>query len=336
MLKKIMQRKIIQNKEIIEYSIKNEELEVRFLNVGGSITKIAMASDNYEQNLVLNYEDLTKYLDNEYFLNALIGRTSNRIADGKFMLEGKEIQLDINDDPHNLHGGDDNLTTRLFEVNELDDGYSLETMLPHQKNGFPGNLNVKVYYRLVDNKLKVIYEATTDATTIVNLTQHAYFNLSGNLERTIYDHQLEIVATHVAEVDENVGFTGKLIPVSGTRFDFNKPVIIDPASRKEHYLFDNASGYNQLFILDSSAKNAITFKDLQSGRVMRVVTSEPACQFYASGFLTEKTMFENNRLGEMHLGACFETHKIPYDYQSQILRSGEVYEQETIFQFSVE
>lgn len=334
MLKQIIRRQTIDDHEIIEYRMKNEELEVRFLNVGGSITKIAMASDNYEQNLILNYADLSKYLDNEYYLNALIGRTSNRIVGGKFMLEGKEIQLDLNNDPHNLHGGNDNLTTQFFDVDELVDGYLLKTILPHQTSGFPGNLKVEVYYRLVGNQLKINYEATTDATTIVNLTHHAYFNLSGNLERTIYDHQLEIKASHVAEVDVTAGFTGELIPVAGTRFDFNEPLIIDPSRRERHYVFDNAGGYNQLFILDPTAKTAVTFKDLQSGRTLQVFTTEPACQFYTSGALANKTMFENNRPGEIHLGACFETHKIPYDYQSQVLRPGEVYVQETIFQFS--
>ena len=336
MLKKITQQKTIQNQEIIEYSIKNDALEIRFLNIGGAITKIAMATDNYEQNLVLNYADWSDYLDNGCFLNALIGRTSNRIVGGKFTFEGREIQLDSNDGNHNLHGGVDNLTHRLFDVSEVADGFVLNTTLPHQADGFPGNLDVTVYYQLVDNKFKINYEATTDQTTIVNLTHHAYFNLSGNAKRTIYDHELTLAATHVAEVDDTSGFTEKLLPVAGTRFDFNEPTIIEPIGREEHYLFDNTSGYDHLFVIDPVAKTAVKFKDLQSGRTMHVTTTEPSLQFYAGNFITDEIIFEGNRTGEIHLGACFETHKVPFDFDSQILRPGEVYQQTTNFEFTVE
>jgi len=333
MLKEIMQQKVIRDQQVIEYRIKNDLLEVRFLNIGGAITKIALASDNYDKNLVLSYQDWSSYFENDCYLNVLVGRTSNRIVEGKFMLEGREIQLDINSEPHNLHGGADNLSQRIFNVAEVEDGFALRTVLPHQKNGFPGNLNVTVYYRLIENKLIINYEATTDETTIVNLTHHTYFNLSGNLERTIYDHELQIRANQVAEVDQTSGFTGKLLSVAGTRFDFNNPHIVNPVGREEHYLFDNTSGYDHLYILDSSADHAVIFKDPISKRTLRVTTNQSALQFYAANFITPQYVFENNRKGEKYLGACFETHKIPFDYESQILRPGEVYEQETSFEF---
>lgn len=333
---KITERKTIQNQEIIEYSIKNDVLEVRFLNIGGAITKIALATDNYEQNLVLNYADWSDYLDNSYFLNTLIGRTSNRIVHGRFTLDGQPIQLDINSGSHNLHGGNNNLTHRLFDVSEVADGFVLNTILPHQADGFPGNLDVTVYYQLVDNKFKINYEATTDQVTIVNLTHHAYFNLSGNAKRTIYDHELTLAATHVAEVDDTSGFTEKLLPVAGTRFDFNETTVIEPIGREEHSLFDHTSGYDHLFVLDPTVKTAVKFKDPQSGRTLRVTTNEPALQFYAGNFILEQTVFESGRTGEAHLGACFETHKIPFDFESQILRPGEVYQQTTSFEFTVE
>jgi len=332
----VTQRQTIQNQEIVEYSMKNDALEVRFLNVGGAITKIALATDNYEQNLVLNYQNIADYLDNGYFLNTLIGRTANRIVHGKFMLDGQPIQLDINSGSHNLHGGEDNLTHRLFDVSEIEDGYLLKTTLPHQMDGFPGNLNVTVWYRLVDNQFKISYEATTDQMTVVNLTQHAYFNLSGNAQRTIYDHELTLAATHVAEVDETSGFTEKLIPVAGTRFDFNEPTVIEPVGREAHYLFDHTSGYDHLFVLDPAVQTAVKFKDLQSGRVLKVTTDQPALQFYAGNFILDKTVFAGGRIGEAHLGACFETHQIPFDFASQILQPGETYQQATTFEFTVE
>ena len=336
MITQITHKEIIQGKEIIEYCMKNDYLEVRFLNVGGAITKVALSRDDYDKNLVLNYQNLENYLTNDCYLNTIVGRTSNRITNGKFMLNDKEIQVDINSAPHNLHGGAQNLSISFFDVIATDGGYSLQTTLPHQEDGFPGNLNVTIYYKLIDNKLNITYKALTDQETVVNLTQHAYFNLSGNLERTIYDHELKIKAAKVAEVDATSGFTENLIPVSCTRFDFNTLTVINPEHKPEHDLFNRTDGYDHLFLLDPEAKIPVIFKDPKSGRTLKVTTTEPAMQFYASNYITDELLFENNRLGEKHLGACFETHKIPYDYESQILEPGDVYTQITNFEFSIE
>ena len=336
MITQVTNKTIVRDREITEYSVKNDYLEVRFLNVGGAITKIALAQDDYDKNLVLNYQNLEDYLTNENYLNVVVGRTSNRIANGKFSLNEKIVQVDINAAPHNLHGGAENLSNSFFDVAEVEGGYSLQTTLPHQEDGFAGNLDVTVYYKLIDNKLNITYEATTDQLTIVNLTQHAYFNLSGNLERTIYDHELKIAAKEVAEVDETSGFTEKLIPVANTRFDFNTPAIINPSSKPKHYLFNNTGGYDHLFLLDPNTKTPVIFKDHQSGRTLKITTTEPALQFYASNFVNEKLIFENGRVGEKYLGACFETHKIPFDYESQMLAPGNVYTQETTFKFCIE
>jgi len=336
MITQITHKEIIQDKEIIEYSMKNDHLEVRFLNIGGAITKIALAADGYAKNLVLNYQNLEDYLTNACFLNVIVGRTSNRITNGKFMLNDKEIQVDVNSAPHNLHGGAEYLGNAFFDIITTENGYSLHAKLPHQENGFPGNLKVTVYYELVENKLNIRYKALTDRTTIVNLTQHAYFNLSGDLERTIYDHELTIKAAKIAEVDKTSGFTKNLIPVADTCFDFNSPTIIDPESKRAHYVFNYANGYDHLYLLDPLAVVPVVFKDPQSGRTLKITTTEPAMQFYAGNYITDELVFENGRSGEKNLGACFETHKIPFDYESQILELGDIYTQETIFEFSIE
>jgi len=336
MITQITHKEMIQGKEIIEYSMKNDHLEVRFLNIGGAITKIALAADGYAKNLVLNYENLEDYLTNTCFLNVIIGRTSNRITNGKFILNNKEIQVDINSAPHNLHGGAQYLGNAFFDIITTAHGYSLQTTLPHQENGFPGNLNVTVYYRLVDNKLNIIYKALTDRTTIVNLTQHAYFNLSGDLERTIYDHELTIKASKIAEVDQTSGFTKNLIPVADTCFNFNSPTIINPKSKRDHYVFNYTNGYDHLYLLKPEELIPVVFKDPQSGRTLKITTTEPAMQFYAGNYITEDLVFENGRLGQKNLGACFETHKIPFDYESQTLELGDIYTQDTTFEFSIE
>ncbi|MDO5793811.1 MAG: aldose epimerase family protein [Turicibacter sp.] len=318
---------------VIEYGMKNEALEVRFLNIGGVLTKVAMAADNYEQNLVLNFEKIESYFDNGCYLNSIIGRTSNRIKNGQFTINNQTYQLDLNNGPNNLHGGSQCLTYADFEVTQIPSGYALTTVLPHQEEGFPGNVSIKVCYTLKDNDFVVSYEATTDQETIVNLTQHAYFNLSGNLSTTIYNHELQIKADYVAEIDENLSFTEKLIPVANTLFDFNQPTIIDPKDKEILPLFEKASGYDHLYIL-SDTKDVVTFKDLASNRTLTISTTSPSMQFYAGNFLTNDLVFENHRQGEMHLGACFETHLIPFDFKSQILKPGDVYSQSTTFTFT--
>ena len=318
---------------VIEYSMKNEALEVRFLNIGGVLTKIAMAEDQYEQNLVLNYDHIESYFNNGCYLNAIIGRTSNRIKNGQFTINGQTYQLDLNNGPNNLHGGAQCLTYADFEVTEVDSGYELTTVLPHQAEGFPGNLSVKVRYTLEQNSFIVSYEATTDQDTIVNLTQHAYFNLSGNLSTNIYNHELQIKADYIAEIDDNLSFTEKLIPVSNTLFDFNTPTIVNPETKEVLPLFEKASGYDHLYLL-SDTKDVVTFKDLTSNRTLKISTTSPSMQFYAGNFLTEDLVFENGRRGEPHLGACFETHLVPFDFESQLLKPGEAYSQSTTFTFT--
>lgn len=327
------ERGLINNIHITEYSMKNDHLEVRFLNLGGVFTKIAMGEDNFSENLVLTYDRLEDFFNNGCYLNSIIGRTSNRIKNGTFTINGQCYQLDLNDGPNNLHGGEQCLTYAKFSVEQIENGYVLSTVLPHQENGFPGNLTVKVSYTLEGHDFKVSYEATTDKETIVNLTQHAYFNLSGNLKETIYNHELQIKASHVAAIDENLSFTKELVPVQGTLFDFNSPTIINPESKEVLPLFTHASGYDHLYLL-SDTEEVVTFKHLASNRTLKVSTTSPSMQFYAGNFLTPDLTFENGRIGEAHLGACFETHLVPYDFESQILKPGEVYRQQTTFTFT--
>ena len=330
---KTVEKGIFNGINVVEYSMKNEELEVRFLNLGGAITKIALASDDYSENLVLAYENIESYFDNGCYLNTIIGRTSNRIKNGIFELNGQTINVDLNNGPNNLHGGAQCLTYANFDVIEIPSGYALTTTLPHQENGFPGNLSVKVCYLLDKNNFKVTYEATTDQDTIVNLTQHAYFNLSGNLKENIYNHELQIKADYVAEVDENLSFTTQLVPVKGTLFAFNQPTIVNHKSKEVLPLFEHTSGYDHLYLL-SDIDHAVVFKHLDSNRTLKVSTSSPSMQFYAGNFLTPDLTFENGRMGENHLGACFETHLVPFDFESQVLKPGEIYTQETTFTFT--
>jgi len=333
MEKEIVKKTIHNNMELIEYRIKNEYLEFCFVNVGGSITKIALAEDAFEKNLVASYQNVEDYVSNSCYLNAIVGRTSNRITDGKFMLEGKEVQVDLNDGPNNLHGGAQNLTHSVFDVSEITDGYRLKATLLDQPNGFPGNIEVTVDYTLNKNQIEIKYQGTTDQTTIFNPTQHAYFNLSGDLERTVYGHILQVNGDQVADINEASSFTKELLSVEGTRFDFRAPTVIDPRDKPESDLFDRATGYDHLYVLNET-EHAATFYDPTSGRKLEVFTTEPAMQLYLGNHMSDELLFENNRVGESHLAACFETHQIPFDFESQVLKPEETYEQITRWVFS--
>lgn len=319
--------------QIIEYGMKNQELEVRFLNIGGCLTKVALAADDYAQNLVLNYQNVESYLENGCYLNAIIGRTANRIKNGTFTLNNKTYQLDINNGPNNLHGGAECLSDANFAIETIDSGYQLTATLPHQEVGFPGNLTATIDYILKGNQFIVAYSAITDQDTLANFTQHAYFNLAGNGSTTVDKHELQIKASHVAEIDKTQAFTTTWVPVEHTLFDFNQPTLIDPMNKEKTELFDLASGYDHLYLL-SETEDVVTFKDLDSGRTLTVSTTAPAMQFYTGNFLTNELLFENNRQGEPRLGACFETHLVPFDIESQVLKSGETYRASTTFTFT--
>jgi aldose 1-epimerase len=216
-------------------------------------------------------------------------------------------------------------------------GYELKTTLPPQPNGFPGFLAVTVTYLLEDNKIKIIYAGTSDhVKTIFNPTQHAYFNLSGNAQETITDHILQIDANRFAEINANSSFTKTLIPVVETRFNFLQPTKIDATAKPAHEQYDLAGGYDHLFILNQNydRRPAAIFTHPASKRQLSIYTTEPTLQFYAGNFL-EGITFEGNIPGRNHLGACFETHKNPFDFESQIINPGVATKvQETVWEFT--
>jgi len=327
----------IEGKETKKYTLKNDKLEFQFLNFGGAITKIALAEDNFEQNLVINYEDVTAYGNNSCYLNALVGRTSNRITDGMFTINGSSYSVELNDGSNNLHGGSDNLTNTYFDVRPIPNGYALHTTLKHQENGFPGDIIVLITYVLDDNKIKISYTGTSNKETVFNPTQHAYFNLSGNGKETINNHILQIDANRFAEINENSSFTKELNSVAGTRFDFTSPTKIDATDKPASKQYDLATGYDHLFVLNQNfdGRPAATFTHPDSGRQLNVYTSEPTMQFYAGNYIDDTMTFEGDVVGRMHLGACFETHKNPFDFQSQIIHPGVATTvQETVWEFT--
>ena len=326
---------------VMLYTLKNEnDLVVKFITFGGIITEIHTPDRNGETgNIVLGLDNLEDYLDGHPNLGALVGRYANRISDAQFTLDGETYHLPANNGDNTLHGGvkgfddviwdseiinpDERNTVRLTYVSE--DG----------EQGFPGTLTVHVTYELLKDQLVITYEAETDKATPVNLTNHSYFNLSG--EGTILDHVLYINASRYTPVDDELIPTGEIASVEGTPFDFRKPTPIGER------IDEVAPGYDHNYVLDKEEnEKALAAKamDPETGRTLEVITTEPGIQLYTGNFLDG-----SHSSGEFtfvkHSGFCLETQHFPDspnqpDFPSTILRPGETFSPQTIFKFGVE
>lgn len=321
------------------YTLTSEDLTVKITNYGGIITEIiAPDKDGNPGNVVLGFDNLEQYLAGHPNFGALIGRFGNRIAKGKFELNGKTYTLAINNGNNTLHGGiigfDDVVWTPEIIETENGEGLQLKYYSVDMEEGYPGNLDVTVVYELVGNDLKIKYDATTDKPTPVNLTNHSYFNLSG--EGTILDHLLEIKASHYTPVDEELIPTGEIAPVEGTPFDFReaKPIGRDIAQVE--------GGYDHNFVFDREGEGLellARLSDPESGRTVEVLTTEPGVQFYTGNFL-DGTLVSGDITYVKHYGLCLETQHFPDspnqpDFPDTILEPGERYSTKTIYRFGV-
>ncbi len=277
------------------YTLTNEAGAVaKITNYGGIITSLSMPDKNglYE-DVVLGYDSLSDYLKESPYFGALIGRYGNRIANGKFTLDNESYSLPVNNGPNSLHGGTKGFDKVLWNAStvETNDGVGLKLLYesPDGDQGYPGNLDVEVNYLLGnDNTLEITYKASTDKKTIVNLTQHSYFNLSGNTRTNILDHLLTIKADQFIPVSENLIPLGKLQDVSGTPFDFREATAIGKRINEENIQLKNGNGYDHCWVLDSSNTASRLVAKLEhpgSGRIMEVYTIEPGLQFYSGNFL---------------------------------------------------
>lgn len=332
------------NEPVTQYTLTNPSgMQVSIINYGGTVTDIiAPDKDGNKGNVVLGYSSLEGFLQkaNPYF-NALIGRYGNRIANGKFKLDGKEYTLAGNDHGNSLHGGNKGYDKVLWKASKLPGDSSLElTYLSKDgEEGYPGNLSIKVIYTLLaDNKLKIDYSATTDKATPVNLTNHCYFNLSAGKDSTILGHELQIVADHYTEVNDNLIPTGELPEVKGTPMDFTSYKKIGNDLEKVKGGFDHNWVLNKK---PGSFEKIASLRDASSGRQMDVWTTEPGLQFYSGNFLDGTlTQTRDNAKYVKHAGLCLETQHFPDSpnqpsFPNTILKPGETYSQTTVYAFSV-
>ncbi len=335
---------------ISQYQLTNKNgVIMKVINYGGIITSLSVADrDGKIEDIVLGYDSLSSYLRSSPYFGALIGRYGNRIAKGRFKLGDQEYTLEKNNGENNLHGGPVGFDQRVWTIEEqtVDNGSSIKLSYASKdmEEGFPGNLQVDVVYHLTDsNELKIDYRATTDKQTVINLTQHSYFNLSGNTKSDILNHELMLNADQFVPVDKTLIPTGKLQPVDGTPFDFRTPTAIGSRIDKKDQQLQFGKGYDHCWVLkkqDDPLTLAATLHDPSTGRVMSVHTTEPGIQFYSGNFLDGTLTGKYGVLYKHRYGLCLETEHFPdspnqKSFPPVVLNPGQVYSTKTIYTFSV-
>lgn len=293
-------------------------LSATVLTLGATLSSVR-APDGAELTLCL--PDLAAYLDQRAFLGAVVGRYANRIAGGRFELDGTEHRLSVNEPPNTLHGGQDGFDRRLWQAALTGDGVALELVSPGGDQGFPGELTARVTYSLAGNEVRIAYAATTTAPTVVNLTNHTYWNLSGDGASSIEDHVVWLNARSYLPVDAELIPTGAVEAVDGTPFDFvSRPRPIGERIGLENEQLRRAGGYDHTFVL-APGELAARVRDPKSGRALEVVTDAPGVQFYSGNKLD----------GSPHprrSGFALETQRFPNapnqpSFPSSVLRPGE-------------
>lgn len=319
---------------------------VKITNYGGIVTSIIVPDKNGEMgDVVLGFDSLAPYLETHPFFGALVGRYGNRIAKGKFTLDGQEYTLATNNMGNHLHGGLKGFDKMVWEAEVIEGdevGLRLHYLSKDMEEGYPGNLDVTVVYTLTnDDALKIDYNATTDKKTVVNLTNHSYFNFTEG-RRDILGHVLTLNADRFVPVDETLIPTGELAPVEGTPFDFTSPTPVGDRVDANHPQIQYGGGYDHCWVLNKDAGElglVGTVYEPTTGRYMEVQTTEPAVQFYCGNFL-DGTVSGKGVAYEKRYGLCLETEHYPDspnqpDFPSTVLTPGETYETTTIYKFSV-
>lgn len=322
-----------------EYTLSNDNgMVVKVLDFGGIITQLHVPDrDGRTGDVVLGFDELASYEEMHPYFGAVVGRYAGRIANGQFSIDGNDYSLATNNDPNHLHGGIEGFDKAVWkaEITGVPGQLKLRHVSPDGDEGYPGTLKVAVVYTLTnDNELHVEYRATTDAPTVLNLTQHSYFNLSGNLEGNILDHSLQVIADSYLELDHESIPTGAEIPVAGTAFDFLKPKRIGER-------IDDAGGYDHNWILSKGTTStpAIVLEEAGSGRRLEVMTNQPGVQVYTANYLDGTFVGKGGEAYGKHSAICLETQHFPDSpnharFPSTRLAPGDEFRSTTVFRFS--
>ena len=332
------------------YTLKDQKIEVQIMNYGGEVLSIQVPDRTGKvADVVLGFDNPSGYYENNHsksasFFGPIVGRYANRIAQAKFSLDGKEYTLTKNNGDNTLHGGPGGFHNRMWTGKIIPDGVELKYLSKDGEEGYPGDLSVTVRYTLDGNDLKIEYSATTDKPTVLNLTNHSYFNLSGQGNGTILGEELKLNASRFTPVDSGLIPTGELKSVVGTPFDFLKPHAVgERINADDEQLRLGHAGYDHNFVIDGGGKGlteAAEVYDPASGRVLQVLTTEPGLQFYTSNFLDGSIKGKGGVAYPRNAALCLETQHFPDSpnhpaFPSTVLRPGEKFHSTTIFRFSV-
>lgn len=337
----------LNGKEVSLYVLKNKNnVTAELTNYGARLVSLMVPDKNGTMvDVILGHDSLSGYTKpGESFFGTTIGRYGNRIGKAKFKLDGKEYKLDANNGPNSLHGGRGGFNTRVWDVVAQDpQSISFSYVSKDGEEGYPGNLTSKVKFTLTDeNAIQIDYEATTDANTVVNLTNHTYFNLNGAGSGTINNHELMINADNFTPVDVTLIPTKMKEKVDGTPFDFRKPTAIGArVDDTTNIQIKNGMGYDHNFVLngwDGKVNKAVTVKGDQSGITMEVWTDQPGIQFYGGNFLTGSEIGKGGKAYTHRTGFCLEAQHFPDSpnqpsFPTTELKPGETYKQTTIYKF---
>lgn len=341
--------KLADGTEAKLYLLKNANgMEVEISDFGGTIYRwTAPDKDGKFADITLGCDTLDSYLKGAKYLGALIGRYGNRIANGQFKIDGVTYNLAKNNGPNSLHGGNVGYNAVLWKakpINGAEPALELTYLSKNGEEGYPGNLNVKVLYTLKnDNSLQIDYEATTDKKTVVNLTNHAYFNLAGEGNGDILSHELQISADKFLPVDTTLIPLGNLQDVKGTPFDFTTPHVIgERINDTTDVQIKRGGGYDHCWVFTDTSdklKSVAKVTEKTSGRVMEVLTTEPAVQFYTGNFLNGSATGKSGVKYAYRYGFCLETQHFPDSpnqaaFPSTLLEPGKTYKTTTVYKFS--
>lgn len=334
----------LSGESVYQYSLINSKNTiVNVLNYGGIIKNIIIQVANGQKDLVLGYDNLCDYESDTYYFGAIIGRNSNRIKNAEFKLGRKKYTLEKNDGNNNLHSGSEGFHKRVWNSSISDNSLILKYTSPNGEEGFPGNLTVTVEYTLNDdNELKLKYTAKSDRDTVVNLTNHSYFNLDGQISDDILNHELKINANSITEINNEYIPTGRIINVKATPFDFNSPKKIGERINSESKQMVYGNGYDHNYVLNGSGMRTVAEVTSKKSKItLTVKTDMPCMQFYSGNFLDKVV---NGKYGKVYTkrgGFCLEAQRYPdavniISFPTSILLKGQEYESCTIYKFTNE
>jgi aldose 1-epimerase len=340
--------KLPEGKTVDLYTLKNADLEVSITTYGARIVSLKTKDrDGKVGDVVLGYKSVDGYVaegDKKTYFGAIVGRYGNRIRAGKFSIGGHEYQIPQNNNGNALHGGPEGFDKKVWTGKQIPDGVELTLVSADGDMGFPGTLTVHVRYTLVGSAIHINYSATTDKATVTNITNHAYFNLSGEGSGTILGEVLEINADGYTPVDAGLIPVGGVKPVAGTPFDFRKATAIGTRINDANDQLKIAGGYDHNWVLNGKngeMKVAAKLSDPKSGRVLTVSTTQPGVQFYSGNFLDAAYTGKAGVKYAKNTGLCLETQHYPDSpnqpaFPTTLLKPGETMHSETVFAFSTQ